>query len=116
MSAKRLALCFSLAVFLFVGVAAYAAGEQWFVIKDKNGVCKVISAKDKTPKTIAGPFSSKAKAEAAKEKSCGSASKAKAKKPASKAKAKPKAKPKETKKPVKKDKKKPAKPEDKKKK
>jgi hypothetical protein len=63
-------------VFCLVGVLAFAAGEQWVVIKDKKGVCKVISAKGKTPKTIAGPFASKAKAVAAKEAKCGKKPKA----------------------------------------
>lgn len=59
------ALAFSLS-------AAFAlAADQWVVIKDKNGVCKVIEAKGKTEKTIAGPFKTKKEAQEAKEEKCG---------------------------------------------
>jgi len=57
-------------VFSLTAVFAFAAGGNWVVIKDKNGVCKVIEAKDKTPATIAGPFKSKEDAEKAKAKEC----------------------------------------------
>ncbi len=40
------------------------------VIKDKNGVCKIIKSDHKTPKTIAGPFKSKEEAEKAEAKEC----------------------------------------------
>ena len=40
------------------------------VIKAKNGVCRVIKAKEKTPATIAGPFKTKEEAQKAKEKEC----------------------------------------------
>ncbi|MDQ7784641.1 MAG: hypothetical protein RDU20_17280 [Desulfomonilaceae bacterium] len=58
------------AVFLFVSGPAFAADEKWVVIKDSKGVCKVIKAKEKTPKTIAGPFASKDEANKAKEAKC----------------------------------------------
>jgi hypothetical protein len=58
-----------LAVFAFTSVAI-AAGDPWFIIKDKNGVCKIIQAKDKTPATIAGPYKVKVEAEKAKDKAC----------------------------------------------
>jgi hypothetical protein len=45
-----------------------AAADVWVVIQDVNGVYKVISAKGETPKTVAGPFKTKAQAQAAKEK------------------------------------------------
>jgi len=44
-----------------------------FIIKDKNGVCKVIQAKEKTPATIAGPYKTKSNAEKAKDKACAKA-------------------------------------------
>lgn len=47
-----------------------AADKQWCVTKDKNGKCKVIQCKDKTPTTIAGPFPTKEAAVKAKEKEC----------------------------------------------
>jgi hypothetical protein len=75
MQMKRLAVLTMVFVFLLTASLALAAAEKFFVIKDKNGVCKVISAKEKTPKTIAGPFSSKAQAQAAKEKKCPAAAK-----------------------------------------
>lgn len=53
-------------MFALVSVAAFAADKPWFVIKDSKGVCKVIQAKDKTPKTVAGPFVTKAEAQKAK--------------------------------------------------
>ncbi len=52
-------------------VAALAfAAEQWFVVKDAKGVCKVIKAKAKTAKSIAGPFAKKEDAVKAKEEKC----------------------------------------------
>lgn len=56
-------------VFLLTASLAFAA-EQYFVIKDKHGICKVIKAKDKTPQTVAGPFKNKDDAEKAKDKEC----------------------------------------------
>lgn len=47
---------------------AFAAGNSYVVIKDKNGVFKVIKASKKTPSTIAGPFKTKEVAKRAKEK------------------------------------------------
>lgn len=44
--------------------------DRWVVTKDKRGNCKVISAKDKTPTTIAGPFMTKEEAEVAKRRRC----------------------------------------------
>jgi hypothetical protein len=62
-----LALAFSLAT-----VTSLYAASGWVVIKDKNGVCKVIEAKEKTPATIdgGGPFKTKKEAEKAKDKLC----------------------------------------------
>lgn len=57
-----------LAVFLFT--APCLAADQWFVIKDVKDVCKVIQAKEKTPKTIGGPYKTQAEAEKAKDKLC----------------------------------------------
>jgi hypothetical protein len=58
-----------LLVLVIAGTPCLAA-DKWFVIKDVNDVCKVIEAKDKTPKTIGGPFNTKAEAEKAKDKLC----------------------------------------------
>lgn len=57
-------------LFMLGSVAALAAEKSWFVVKDSKGVCKVIQAKEKTPKTIAGPFGTKADAQKAKAESC----------------------------------------------
>jgi hypothetical protein len=59
-----------LAVVFALTVTVLAASANYVVIKDKNGVCKVIEAKEKTPATIAGPFKTKAEAEKAKAKEC----------------------------------------------
>ncbi|MFA6224495.1 MAG: hypothetical protein WC647_19525 [Desulfomonilaceae bacterium] len=58
----------------FCPVAVFAAGDSYFVIKDKNGICKVIKGQEKTPATIAGPFKTKEEAVKAKEKECAKAS------------------------------------------
>jgi hypothetical protein len=68
-SLKKLVILLTLAVFAFSAAVAVAA-EDFYVIKDKNDVCKVIKAKDKTPKTIAGPFKTKDLAEKAKVEKC----------------------------------------------
>ena len=70
MKARRLLGLFIAVIFVLTTMAAFAAVESYFVIKDKNEVCKVIEAKDKTPTTIAGPFKTKEEAEKAKEKAC----------------------------------------------
>jgi hypothetical protein len=57
-------------VFSLTAALAFAAGESWVVIKDKNGVCKIIKSDHKTPKTVAGPFKSKEDAEKAEAKEC----------------------------------------------
>ncbi len=72
--ARRLVGLFIAIIFVLTTVVAFAAGDSYVVIKDKNGVCKVIKAKDKTPATIAGPFKTKEEAEKAKEKECAKAS------------------------------------------
>jgi hypothetical protein len=70
MKVKRFTGVFLVLVFSLVTALAFAAGESWVVIKDKNGVCKIIKAVEKTPKTIAGPFKTKEEAENAKAKEC----------------------------------------------
>jgi hypothetical protein len=66
---KRLVALIGLLVLgVAVTTVVTAAGDVWVVIQDVNGVYKVISAKGKTPKTVAGPFTTKAQAQAAKEK------------------------------------------------
>jgi hypothetical protein len=74
MKAQRSIGLFIAMIFLVTTVAAFAAGDSYVVIKDKNGICKVIKAKDKAPATIAGPFKTKEEAVKAKEKECAKAS------------------------------------------
>jgi hypothetical protein len=74
MKARRLIGFFIAMIFVLTTVVAFAAGESYVVIKDKNGVCKVIEAKEKTPATIAGPFKTKEEAVKAKEKECAKSS------------------------------------------
>ena len=74
MKARRLIGLFIAVIFVLTTVAALAAGDSYVVIKDKNGICKIIKAQEKTPKTIAGPFKTKEEAQRAKEKECGKAS------------------------------------------
>lgn len=67
---KKLA-ALALAAILTLGtVCAWAAADKYVVVKDKNGVCRVMRATGKTPKTIAGPFDTKAEAVSAKERNC----------------------------------------------
>ncbi len=73
MKAKHLFVVFLVATFASTAVFSFAAEEPWFIIMDKNEVCKVIQAKDKTPATIAGPYKTKNNAEKAKDKACAKA-------------------------------------------
>jgi len=66
---KRFLILLALALFVFTSTAALAA-DQYFLIKDKNNKCKVISAKAATPATIAGPFKTKDEANKAKAEKC----------------------------------------------
>jgi hypothetical protein len=57
-------------IFTFGSSAVLYAADQWVVIKDSAGKCSVRQTKGKTPKTIAGPFATKAEAEKAKGEKC----------------------------------------------
>ncbi len=74
MKVRRLVGLFVAIIFVLTTVVAFAAGDSFVVIKDKNGDCRVIKAQAKTPKTIAGPFKTKEEAQKAKEKECAKAS------------------------------------------
>jgi len=69
MNSKRFVVLL-LAVAFALTITVSLASANYFVIKDENGVCKVIQANEKTPKTIAGPFKTKEEAEKAKEQLC----------------------------------------------
>jgi colicin import membrane protein len=75
-------------IFSLTAVCVFAAEDPWFIIRDKNGVCKVIQAKEKTPATIAGPYETQKKADEAKGKECATADKEAKIKAAEEAKAK----------------------------
>ena len=55
---------------MLTSVVAFADGDSWVVIKDKDNVCRVIKAQDKTANTITGPFTRKEQAEEALTKAC----------------------------------------------
>ena len=62
-----------IAISFVLGVSlALAAGKSYCVIKDKNGVCKVIKCDKATPATIqgGGPFATKEAAEKVKADKC----------------------------------------------
>jgi FtsZ-interacting cell division protein ZipA len=67
---KTSAVVFVVILFSLMSGVALAQKKHWFVVKDKNGVCRVIEAKERTPATIAGPFKIKEEAEKRKAKDC----------------------------------------------
>ena len=62
---KKLSVLFVVILFSLMSGVALAQKKHWFVVKDKNGVCKVIEAQ-----TIAGPFKTMEQAEKRKAKDC----------------------------------------------
>jgi hypothetical protein len=68
---KRLTVFLLALVFCLVSALSFAADKQWVVVKDSKGNCSVRSTtKGKTPKTVEGPFATKAEAEKAKATAC----------------------------------------------
>ena len=65
-------LCAITVVLALSLVSVGHTGEKyhWYIIKGKDGVCKVIQAEQKTPATIAGPYKTRENAQAAKEEKC----------------------------------------------
>jgi hypothetical protein len=59
-----------LAVAFALTITVSVASADYVVIKDKNGICRVIESTHKTPKTIAGPFKTKEEAQSVKAKEC----------------------------------------------
>lgn len=57
-------------LFVFSALTAFAEGEKWFVIKDTDNACKVISSKEKIDSAVAGPFEFEQQAVDAVVKSC----------------------------------------------
>ena len=68
MNSKRLVVL--LAVVFALTITVLTASADYVVLKDKNGVCRVIESDHKTPATIAGPFKTKEEAQKAKAKEC----------------------------------------------
>ncbi|MFA6224578.1 MAG: hypothetical protein WC647_19945 [Desulfomonilaceae bacterium] len=69
---KNSAVMFVVTVFFLMAGVALAEKKHWFVVKDKDGVCKVIET-EKVPeplKTIAGPLKTMEEAEKIKAKEC----------------------------------------------
>ncbi len=65
---------FILIVIMAIGLGyqlqSVMAKKKWYIIKTKNGVCRVISADGKTDQTIGGPYKSEKNARSAKKKVC----------------------------------------------
>lgn len=59
---------FMLLIFVLVAAAGFSTKNGYVVIKNKNGVCRVIKTCKKTSSTIAGPFKTKERAKKAMEK------------------------------------------------
>ncbi len=59
-----------LLAFTLVSVTAFAAEKKYFVVKDAKGVCSVRHLKEKSAKSIAGPFDKKEDAEKSKKELC----------------------------------------------
>ena len=70
MRVRRLIGFFTAIIFVLTTIVAFAAGDSYFVIKDGNGVCKVIKAQEKTSATIAGPFNTQVEAQNAMGQEC----------------------------------------------
>ncbi|MFH1114255.1 MAG: hypothetical protein V1792_10065 [Pseudomonadota bacterium] len=88
MNLKHIIAVVGVTIFALTAVCVFAAEDPWFIIKAKNGVCRVVQAKEKTPATIAGPYETRKKADEAKGKECATAKKEAKIKAAEEAKAK----------------------------
>ena len=73
MRSARVSVLLLAIIFCLTSSLALAGGDSWVVIKDKNGICKVIKSDHTTPKTVAGPFKTKEEAQKTKEKECAKA-------------------------------------------
>ena len=62
---KNSSVLFVVILFSLMAGVALAEKKHWFVVKDKDGVCRVIEAE-----TIAGPFKTMEEAEKRKAKDC----------------------------------------------
>jgi hypothetical protein len=55
---KKLGLCILVFAFLLSTTCVFAE-EQWLLVKDKAGVCKIMKTKPDQPPIIGGPYTSK---------------------------------------------------------
>jgi hypothetical protein len=67
---KRLIVIIVAAAFCLSSSVVFAKAYRFYIVKDKKGVCKVIEADKKTPKTLAGPYKTRENAEKAKATKC----------------------------------------------
>ena len=94
---KQIAVFLVVAIWCIGGMCGNAIAKKWkwYIVKSKDGVCRVIEADDKTPQTIGGPYKNEKNARAAKSEVCAtrdlpSEKKKKSKKSAAKSKTKKK--------------------------
>ncbi len=66
----KMGIVLLVALSLSLVTAIALAADQWVVVKDAKGMCRVIKAKGKTAKTIAGPFAKKEDAIKARDEKC----------------------------------------------
>ena len=67
---KKLTVMLVVVAFCLTSSVVFAKAYKFYIVKDKKGVCKVIEADKKTPKTVAGPYKTRANAEKAKAEKC----------------------------------------------
>jgi hypothetical protein len=66
---KKLGLCILVLAFL-LSTTLVLAGDQWLLVKDKAGTCKVIKTKPDQPTIIGGPYPTKEAAAQAMAEAC----------------------------------------------
>ena len=67
---KRFMVQFLVVFCTLILLSTFATAESWVVIQDKQGVCEVVAAQEKTTGIIAGPFKTKEEAKNAQNKEC----------------------------------------------
>ena len=67
---KKLTAILLAVAFCLTASVVLAKSYKFYIVKDKAGVCKVIEAEKKTPKTLAGPYKTRENAEKAKATKC----------------------------------------------
>ena len=69
---KQIIVFLIVAIWCIGGMCGNAIAKKWkwYIVKSKDGVCRVIEADAKTPQTIGGPYKSEKNARAAKSEVC----------------------------------------------